>query len=217
MNDLQINQIVLKLKIKNTSESFDYNKSFDYRSYKAYYHKDIPKYKKGKSTVDNYVVRKTIDFSYTVSRKLVIFLFIFDNFEYWFSSNGFYKLLRNIVDELENFIIGLDSIEFDYNIVNIASSFSIEEHKFLRTLELSVLENYLNEFNDLNKVFSLPLRLLVQGETTNYALGIKGFGTCKIYSVQQRGTIICKSIESLKKLDKFFSDFCKFYSEKVQC
>jgi len=217
MVDLHLNQVVFNFPIKNLGKTFDYNKSFDYKSYKEFYHKYIPRSRnRSKSLIDNYAVRKTVDFTYTISRRLVIFLFVKDNFEYWLTANGLYQLLRNLVDDLEPYLSKIDILEFEYRIINISSSFSLKSSKFefLRILSLSVLQNYLNEFNDLKKVFPSPLRLLVQGETTNYTLNLKGFGTLKVYSHQYRGTIICKSFESLEKIRDFFVDFCEY---RVKC
>lgn len=211
MNCLQINQVIIHLKIKNISEIGE----FDYTNYKNYYHKDIPKNRKkiSQTKTDNYVARKTIDFTYIISRKLAIHLFITKNFEYWCSFEGFNLLLTNLVYDLEKYIVNLSLVEFDYKITNILTSFPIrdQELSFLRTSKLIILENYLNEFNNFKKIYPGPLKLLVQGETENYTLNLKKNGTLKIFAHQQRASIICESIDLIVKLERFFIDFCDYY------
>lgn len=216
MVDIHVNQVVFLINVKNIPDSM----KFDYKSYREYYHKDIPKNKRKdrvmKQTVDNYAVRKTIDFSYKISKNLKIFLFITNNFTYWLSAEGFCFLLRNLVDDLERYIVNIPVIDFDYKIVNILTTFSIkhQQFEFLRSIELNILQNFLNEFNNLYEIYPQALYLTPQGETRNYTINTKNSGSLKIYSYQQRGSIISKSVESVEKLEKFFWNFCQYYHEK---
>ena len=104
LTDITINQVVVELKLKKEAGKI----CFDYEGYANVYGLEKP---------HTYVNRYTTDFTFKVSRNLLIYLYIFQNIDHWCSKSQFKQLLHNIAAEISDFTTAVP--RFHYKISNI--------------------------------------------------------------------------------------------------
>ena len=156
LTELKLNQVIIHLKLKKETGPF----YFMFEEYKSFYGNSTSNRKGQKST--GYVNRQTIDFTYKVSRRLCVHLFIRNKIGYWCSKEGFLLLLNNLCRELTNYTIAYIPVKFEYQISNLHCSFSLKEVKY------QCFRNNPNLFQDITEYFTQEgFRFAPAGESTD--------------------------------------------------
>ena len=163
-----------------------------------------------------YAIKKFLDFTYKISKKLHLSIYLKQKLFFWTSKSGISRILRLIANDLQPYLLKKSRIAFcTLKVKHLQGTFKIsplekKSYKLFFSSEIGIICSAIKEFFGQDNIVVLKLGTDVELSSGSRALKFKPQNSVFRYFGDLKGTFVCKNLDNLNLHFETFKSFISF-------